>query len=638
MAKIDLQTVTYAANAVALLRQGNAHVAAGRYAEALSSYEEALRAEPGLGEAWISLGGALGALGRFREAEEACHRGLRLSPAHAIGLNNLGVALNGLGRYAAAVGCFEAALGRRPDFLQAHIHLANALFHQGEIDKAIDRYEKALSYDASSRDALLGLLSVLSRAGQYTRAIEVAERTTKLVPDSASAFAWHASLLITAARYAEAQAPLDQVEALEHLDPHAGSHRLLGLNHMPDWSAERVFEAHQGWAKAYLALKQPPTEMWRRAGRDRTPGRQLRIGYVSPDFRFHPTGRFFLSLIAQHNKAAVHTTCYAESVYKDDVTGQIASYADIWRTTVGMSDDELSTRIIDDKIDILVDLAGHTAHNRLGVFARKPAPVQSSWLGYLNTTGLAAIDYRFTDAVLDPPGRSDALSVERLLRLPTGFVCFAPPAQAPTVAQRPESAPITFAVVNRASKINLPMARLWARIVEGVPGSRLAIQTGEFKDSGLRAHLDRMMREAGLPQERFELLDDTKDYTEYLERFANFDVILDPSPYSAVTTVCEAMWQGVPTVTFAGDRHASRACASVVTHAGLAEFVTQTHEDYVAFAIALGRDRPRLATLRASLRDRVRASALCDQRGFARAVEQALAAIWKDWIGKDAPR
>lgn len=590
-----------------------------------------------MAEAWISLGGALGALGRFPEGEEACHRGLRLSPAHAIGLNNLGVVLHGLGRYAAAAGCFEAALGRRADFVQAHVHLANALFHQSEFDKAIERFETALAHDPTSHDALLGLTGVLERTGQITRAIATAAKAASHHPNSVWACAWHASLLISATRFDEAEVPLDRVEALQQRDPNAASHRLLGLNHMPDWTAERIFEAHRMWARDYAATQLRP-EAAAHAARDRTPGRKLRIGYASPDFRFHPVGRFFLPLIARHDKSAVHVTCYAGAVDTDDVTRQIAGYADAWRTTIGMNDDEMRARVIEDRIDILVDLAGHTAHHRLGVFARKPAPLQVSWLGYLNTTGLPAIDYRFSDAVVDPPGRADALSVERLLRLPTGFVCFAPPAQAPVVALRPQDAPVVFGIANRASKLNLPMARLWAQIINAVPDSRLAVQTGQFKDEGVRIHIAGMLREAGLLEDRFELLDDPPNYTDYLERFGRFDVMLDPSPYSGVTTTCEALWQGVPVVSFAGDRHAARAGASVMVHAGLAELVADTYEGYVACAIALARDHSRLADLRTSLRERLRASPLCDQRGFARGVEQAFAAIWKEYVGSTSVR
>jgi len=358
----------------------------------------------------------------------------------------------------------------------------------------------------------------------------------------------------------------------------------------------------------------------------------LRIGYVSPDLRFHPVGRFFLPLIASHDKSAVHVTCYAQSEYVDETTGQISNCADAWCNTLGMGDDEFCTRIIQDRIDILVDLAGHTANHRLTVFARKAAPVQVSWLGYPNTTGLETIDYRLSDAVLDPPENGEVLSVERLIRLPSGFVCFAPPAQAPSPCRRSDRGEqITFGVVSRTAKLNGQMARLWARIVDNVPGSRLVIQTGEFKDAGVRMHVTNMLREAGFPEHRFELVDDRPDYPAYLESFAGIDVLLDPSPYSGVTTTCEALWQGVPVVTLAGDRHAALAGASVLTHAGLAEFIADTPDAYVARAVSLARDPMAIDALRLTLRDRLRASSLCDQRSFAKGVETAYADMWRLW-------
>ena len=614
--------------AVALLRQGNAQVAAGRCADALPLYDQALKIEPGLAEAWISLGGALVALGRCREAEEACHRGLRLSPAHPDGLNNLGAALSELGRFATARGCFEAALGRRPGFAQAHVNLAQALLHEGKLDDAIARYEQALSYNPAALDALLGLTYALDRSGQVTRAIKTIARACELHPGSVPAHTRLAYLLVRSARFDEAQATLERVETLAGGDVVGATERLYSLNHMPVWTPQRVYEAHRVWGQLQATAAQPHSFATRHAAHDRTPDRRLRIGYVSPDLHSHPVGRFFLPLIAAHDKAAVHVTCYAQVTHPDEVTRQIAHYADAWCGTVGMSDDELCARIMADRIDILVDLAGHTANHRLDVFARKPAPIQVSWLGYLNTTGLEAIDYRFTDAVLDPPQHADALSVERLSRLPCGFVCFAPPAEVLPVQSRPAGRSITFGVVNRTAKLNVAMGRLWARIIDAVPDSRLAVQTGEFKDAGVRAHVASLLGQAGLAPHRFELLDDPPDYPAYLARFAAFDVLLDPSPYSGVTTTCEALWHGVPVVTLAGDRHAARAGASVLTHAGLAEFVADTPAGYVDRAVSIARDPERLSQLRASLRDRLGASALCDQRGFARTVEKAFAEMW----------
>ena len=461
-------------------------------------------------------------------------------------------------------------------------------------------------------------------------------RACELHPGSVAAFTRQADLLVRSARFEEAEAPLARIEAMQESDLLAGSQRLLCLNHLPAWTPQRIHDAHRAWGRLEAAAAKPFSRASRHAAHDRTPDRQLRIGYVSPDLRFHPVGRFFLPLIASHDKSAVHVTCYAESERTDEVTKQIANCADAWCNTLGMSDDELCERIIQDRIDILVDLAGHTANHRLAVFARKAAPVQVSWLGYPNTTGLEAIDYRLSDAVLDPPEAGDSFSVERLIRLPSGFACFAPAAQAPSPRRRPDRGEqITFGVANRTAKLNGQMARLWARIVDNVPGSRLVVQTGEFKDTGVRTHVATMLREAGFADNRFELADDRPDHSAYLESFARIDVLLDPSPYSGFTTTCEALWQGVPVVTLAGDRHAARAGASLLAHAGLAEFIADTPDAYVARAVSLARDPMAIDALRLTLRDRLRASSLCDQRSFAKGVERAYADMWRQWCEWD---
>lgn len=624
-------------DAVARLRAANAALTAGRHPDVLPLYEQALQAEPRLAEAWFGLAGALVALGRCAEAEEAAQRGLRLQPAHPVGLNNLGAALSGLGHPALARGCFEAALGRRPDFVPALTNLAQALQHEGRTADALAAYARALALDPQALEARLGLAHALARAGRLTDAVGEAAAAAGRHPDSAAAATRHADLLVRCARFREAEAPLARAEALQAHDLTAGSQRLMSLNHMPDWTPARIQAAHRAWGdlQAAAARSAGPVPA-HDPGHDRTPDRRLRVGYVSPDFRFHPVGRFALPLIAGHDRARVHVTAYAAVPGPDAVTEQVAAHADAWCSTLGLGDAALCARIVADRIDVLVDLSGHTADHRLAVFARRPAPVQVTWLGYLNTTGLAAIDHQLTDAVLDPPGAGADLSRERLVRLPGGFVCFAPPARAPEVAQLPALSGhgVRFGVVNRTAKLNPGTARRWARIVALVPGSRLVVQTGEFGDGGVRAGVAAMLTEAGLPADRFALLDDPADYPAYLARFAEIDVLLDPGPYSGVTTTCEALWQGVPAVTLAGDRHAARAGASVLHHAGLGDLVADTAEGYVARAVALAGDVPALAALRAGLRDRLQASALCDQRGFARSVEDAFAAMWRTWCRK----
>lgn len=437
--------------AVTLLRRGNAHLDAGAYAAAVPCFAQALERAPALAEAWFGLGGALVGLGRAGEAEEACHRGLRHAPAHPVGLSNLGAALSALGRHAAAQGCFEAALGRNPSFAQAHANLANALSQQNRVEAAHAAYERALSHAPDLLDARSDLADLLSRTGQITRACALASETARQFPDHPASQAARFDLLVRSARFTEARALASKAEnrPIPHLM--AASRSLMGLNMLPNYPAARVSAVHAAWG-AVQAVAAGPERF--AIDHNRDPERVLRVAYLSPDLRFHPVGRFLLPLLARHDKARVHVTCYDLAGTPDALTGQLADFTDHWRTYVGLGADEFAARIVSDRINILVDLAGHTHGQRLDVMARKPAPIQVTWLGYLNTTGLRAIDYRLSDAIADPPGSSEALSAEHLVRLPN-FLCFAPPHDPPPVAPRPGQAGgvLTFGVCGRAEKI-----------------------------------------------------------------------------------------------------------------------------------------------------------------------------------------
>ncbi|MGE7416484.1 tetratricopeptide repeat protein [Methylobacterium tarhaniae] len=619
-------------DAVALLRRGNARLTAGAPAEALALYGAALERAPALAEAWFGLGGALVQLSRAREAEEACHRGLRHAPAHRVGLANLGVALSSQGRYAEAQGCFEAALGRDPGFVQAQTGLAHVLLQQNQVAAAQARYEHALSLDPDLPDARTGLADLLNRTGRPTQACALAAETLRRNPDHVPSRAALFDLLVRSTRFAEAEALFEAWEGEPVSDPDAASRVLMGLNLLPGLAPERIAAAHRAWGAAQEAAAAAAEAAPVRAadGGDRDPERRLRIGYVSADLHFHPVGRFLLPLLAAHDKRAVHVTCYSQLPGRDAVTGQIAACADLWRACQGMGTDELAALIASDGIDILVDLSGHTFGNRLDVLARRPAPVQVSWLGYLNTTGLAAIDYRITDPIADPPGPADALSAEALIRLPR-LLCFAPPAAPPPVAEPPARAGrgAVLGVCNRAEKINPVVAGLWARVLAASPGSRLLVRTGNFADEDLRRRVHCLLTGAGIPAGRLDLAEDPPDYTAYLAAFAEIDILLDPTPYGGLTTTCEALWQGVPAVTLAGDRQAGRVVASALTAAGLPDFVAASPDAYVRIAAGLADDVDRLTALRRGMRERLRGSALCDARGFGAAVEAAYRTAWR---------
>jgi predicted O-linked N-acetylglucosamine transferase (SPINDLY family) len=343
---------------------------------------------------------------------------------------------------------------------------------------------------------------------------------------------------------------------------------------------------------------------------------------------------FFEPLLHGHDRRIVEVFCYAEVGQADLVTERMRAQSDHWCSTVGMSDADVARKIEEDSIDILVDLAGHTANNRLLVFAAKPAPLQVTWLGYPNTTGLAAIDYRLVDAITDPKGKADGWASEALLRLKDGFLCYAPAADTPNPAPVPSARRgfVTFGSFNNPAKLSDPTLDAWAALLNRAPTSRLLLKGHHFfDDMAARSLFAARLADRGVAPERLTLLGLQPDPAVHLALYGEIDIALDPFPYNGTTTTCEALWMGVPVVTLQGDRHASRVGASLLRGLGLGELVAADVSDYVAIGAGLAGDSVRLADLRASLRTRMRASALCDRIAFARKIEAAYRQIWRRW-------
>ena len=340
---------------------------------------------------------------------------------------------------------------------------------------------------------------------------------------------------------------------------------------------------------------------------------------------------FIGSLIAGHDRQAFEVFCYAEVARPDDWTARIREHADAWRSTVGMDDSAAAKQIREDGIDVLVDLAGHTGQNRLLVFAKRPAPVQVTWLGYPNTTGLTAIDYRLTDEIADPEGDADALYTETLVRLPGGFVCYGPASDTPEAAACPvhQCGSVTFGSFNVLSKVTPEVVAVWAEILDRVPKSRLLMKNRSLADEETRARYLQMFDAHGVAAERIELCAWINSSAGHLGAYARVDIGLDPFPYNGTTTTCEALWMGVPVVTLSGDRHSGRVGASILTRVGLADLVAEAEAAYVEKAVALAGDIDRLAALRLELRDRLGRSPLCDAPAFIRYVEAAYREMWR---------
>ncbi len=364
---------------------------------------------------------------------------------------------------------------------------------------------------------------------------------------------------------------------------------------------------------------------------DRDPRRRLRIGYVSPDFKQHAVGTMALPLLACHNREEFEVSCYAQAREPDAMTERFRGHADHWRSTVGLCDEQLADLIRQDQIDILVDLAGHTAGGRLLVFARKPAPVQMTWLGYPNTTGVCTIDYRITDAHADPPGSGAALGVEQLVRLPRTNWVYQPPDNAPAPNHRPAAGAVTFGSFNNFAKVTEPMLVLWARILHAVPGSRLLLKAQGLGSQSTRQRVWELLARERIDPARLELRGWEPGHGGHLALYNRVDIALDPFPYHGTTTTCEALWMGVPVITLAGRTHVSRVGVSLLRNMGLEELIAASPENYVALAVELANDLPRLSRLHSTLRKRMEQSPLTDAPSFAREVEAVYRRVWREW-------
>jgi protein O-GlcNAc transferase len=596
----------------------------GRLDEAVACYRRALDLKPDYAEAHNNLGNALGDRGKPVEAAGCYRRALILKPNYAEALNNLGNALRRGGKLAEAVDCCRRALALKPDYVEAHNGLGNALRDQGQRDEAVDCYRRALILKPDHAEAHNNLGNALWDQGKLEEAVGCCRQALALKPTLAEAHNNLGNALRDQGKLDEAMACYRQALALKPDYAGAHSNLLSSLNYHVTLPPGELLPAHRRWDERHGTT----ARTHHANGRD--PDRRLRIGYVSPDFRRHSVAFFLEPLLRHHDRAAVEVFCYAQVAQPDVVTGRLRALADHWRPTVGMSDAALVQQIGADGVDILVDLAGHTANNRLPAFAAKPAPVQVSWLGYPNTTGLAAMDYRLVDAVTDPGAEADGGASETLLRLADGFLCYGPPAEAPEPASSSSpSGAVTFGSFNNPAKLSAATVDTWVALLLRLPEAQLVLKGPPFIDSATRALFQARFAARGVAAKRVTLLGHLPDLTNHLSLYRRIDIALDTFPYNGTTTTCEALWMGVPVVTLLGDRHAGRVGASLLTRLDLGELIARDAEEYVAIATGLATNPARLISLRAGLRARMAASPLCNAAAFAKKMESAYRNMWR---------
>lgn len=601
---------------------------AGQLDDAIGTYRRAVELQPSFFQAYSNLGSALAKAGRLDESAAACHKAIALEPRHAPAFSNLGFVLLKLGRPDEAIAACEKAIALQPDLELVHNNLGNALLRKGLRDRAIAAFRQATVIRPNDAQAHANLGSALNDAWLLDDAIDACRRAIELNPALPEAPYNLGNVLKHKGKQEAAAAAYRK--AVELRPDFAEAHVNLAylLHYHPGVSPQAVFEEHARWSERHAKPLENPIQPH---GNRRDPERRLRIGYVSPDFRQHPVSRFFLPVIGRHDRERFEVHCYSDVADPDATTGQIRARADHWHDIAGLTDAQVADVIRNDQIDILVDLAGHTADNRLLAFARKPAPVQVTYLGYPGSTGLTAIDYRLTDALADPPGLTESLHSEQLVRLSECAWCYEP-GDTPDPAPRPDR-PITFGCFNNFAKITEPVLDLWARILKEVPDSMLLLKGLALMQESSRQSVYRHFESLGIERNRLELLGLSTSHHEHLALYNRMDIALDTFPYHGTTTTCEALWMGVPVVTLAGQSHASRVGVSLLTNVGLAELVARDTGQYVEIAAGLVGAPSCLADLRGTLRERMRRSPLMDAVQFTRNVEAAYRSVWTDWCG-----
>jgi len=625
----------------------------GEIAAAVAAFREAVRLNPRYPEALNNLGDLLREAGDVDAAVAHLETALRVRPHYPEALNNLGVACLQAGRHARATEAFTALLSHRPSDYTTHRNLALACQRAGDLDMARRHYDAALVIDARDPEVHLNrgitafalgdaddalrcyqgavradpnhagaynnIATILRDRGDLACALDHLHRATELAPDLAEAHSNLGRTLLAQGHHEEAEAAFLRAWELDPSNAALHSNYLAALPYGGRHDPAEILALHRQWAARHADVR--PLLHAPAVG---DPDRRLRIGYVSPDFRRHAVATFLEPIVTAHDRSRVEVFCYSNVQVPDPVTARFAGLADGWREISHLNDDAAATLVRQDAIDVLVDLTGHVARNRLKLFARRPARVQVTYLGYYATTGLATIDYRLTDAWVDPPG-AEAHYTEVPYRLPEGWLCFQPPDDAPPVSELPciDAGHVTFGSFNSLAKITPQVIDRWSAVLTGVPGSRMVMKDLALRDAATCDQVRERFATRGVAPQRLDLIGWTQTRASHLALYQGIDLCLDTFPYAGGTTTCEALWMGLPVVTVAGDCYVSRFGVSILSQVGLGELIAPDLEEFVTTAIALAHDPQRLAEMRRQCRPRMADSSLCQPEAFVRQLEEA---------------
>ncbi|MBD2096641.1 tetratricopeptide repeat protein [Trichocoleus sp. FACHB-591] len=607
------------------------HFQAKRWSEAEQIYRQILQQQPNQVEDQVE---ALSQLGLIAQQQGQIQAATQYWHQAATQYCQLALACFNRRQLDQAITYYQQALALQPTAPDIHTNLGNVYQDLGQAEAAIASYQKALTLKPDSAEAHNNLGNMYKRQGQLAEASTHYQRAVVLRPDLAETYNNLGNVLKDQGRMTEAIAAYRQAIAMKPGLMEAKSNLLFSLHYDSTHDPETIFAEHKRWAEQYA---EPLTQAATPHLNDRTRDRRLRIGYVSPDFNAHPVGFFIGSVLAAHDRANYEVFCYANLLAADGLTEQFRRFADGWRDIISLSDEQVAQLVRQDQIDILVDLAGHTAGNRILVFAHKPAPIQVTYLGYPNTTGLSAIDYRLTDTWADPVGVADTRHTESLVRLPRGFLCYQAAQNAPTVEALPALTKgyVTFGSFNNLAKVTPEVIATWANILKAVPQSQMVLKYKALTDAATRQRFHDLFAQHGVTSDRVHLLGHVSSFAEHLALYHQIDIGLDSFPYNGTTTTCEALWMGIPVITLAGKSHAARVGMSLLANLGLTDLIAVSSGEYVALAKRLAEDRDRLRFLRSNLRYLMSRSPLTNGRGFTQTLESLYRQMWHRWC--DAP-
>lgn len=614
---------------------GNALNALHRIDEAEKGYRHAIALKPDYAEAMNNLGNVLRDRRDYKEALVYYLRSIALNPGLAETHHNLGTIYRHLGQDADAYAAYIKALEVSPGNAEAHLKLGCLYLDQGSYADAMVYFERSIALKPDYSDAYLNLGHVMQNLDRLEDAEKYFRRSVELDPKSASPFNNLGNVLVRQGRLDEAMNSYRSALKINPKLPSVYSNLLLAMVYASSVTPEDLAET----AREFGEKVANPLRRDRPFPNTQETGRKLRIGYVSPDFRDHAVNYFFEPLLKSHDRERFEIFGYSnvKPIEQDAVTARLKKDFSHWRDIVELDDDQAADLIERDQIDILIDLAGHTANNRLMVFARKPAPVQVTWMGFVGTTGMDAIDYRVTDQYAEPPGMTEHLSIETLWRLPEIFSCYSGHESRPAVIDHPpaeDNGYITFGSFNNFAKLTDPVLSLWAEIMRKVPDSRLLLVIAGIDDPDFRSDVEIRFKSLGFDVDRLIFYKRSKANQFVL--YNKVDIVLDPFPCNGGTTSMDSMWMGVPMVTLEGQHFISRIGVTILTNAGMPELIAKTAEDYVSLAVRLATDREWLRRLRSGMRERVEKSPLMDQQRFARNMEDAYRGMWRIWCEKQS--